>query len=75
VNIIILWNTHYIDAALQQLRAEGFLVRPEDIARLSPLVFEHINLLRRYAFAVPVAVQRGELRPLRSPSDVAEGVA
>jgi TnpA family transposase len=66
VNIIVLWNTLYIDAALQQLRAEGFPVLPEDVARLSPLVYEHINLLGRYAFSVPEAVQRGQLRPLRS---------
>jgi TnpA family transposase len=43
VNIIILWNTLYIDAALQQLRAEGFLVKLEDVARLLPLVFDHIT--------------------------------
>ncbi|MDX6461112.1 MAG: hypothetical protein QOE55_4809 [Acidobacteriaceae bacterium] len=30
VNIIVLWNTLYIDLALQQLRAEGFPVFPED---------------------------------------------
>jgi len=47
VNIIVLWNTLYIDAALQQLRAEGSPVQPEDVARLSPLVYEHINLLGR----------------------------
>jgi TnpA family transposase len=75
VNIIVLWNTLYIDAALQQLRAEGFPVQPEDVARLSPLVYEHINLLGRYAFSVSEAVQRGELRPLRSPSDSTEEVA
>lgn len=75
VNIIVLWNTLYMDAAVEQLRAEGFPVRPEDVARLSPLVFEHINLLGRYAFSVPEAVQRGELRPLRSPSDTTEEVA
>jgi hypothetical protein len=34
VNIIVLWNTLYIDAALQQLRTEGFLVKAEDLARL-----------------------------------------
>jgi len=45
VNIIVLWNTIYIDAALQQLRSEGFTVKAEDLARLSPLVFNHINLL------------------------------
>ena len=72
VNNIVLWNTLYIDAALQQLRADGFPVLPEDVARLSPLVYEHINLLGRYAFSVPEAVQRGQLRPLRSSSEAIE---
>jgi hypothetical protein len=49
VNIIVLWNTLYIDAALQQLRAESFPVLPEDVVRLSPLVYEHTNLLGRYS--------------------------
>jgi len=75
VNIIVLWNTLYIDAAVQQLMREGFPVSPEDIARLSPLIFDHINLLGRYAFLVPEAVQRGELRPLRIPSDSLDDVA
>jgi len=29
VNIIVLWNTLYVDAILQQLRTEGFPVPPE----------------------------------------------
>ncbi|MBV8917195.1 MAG: Tn3 family transposase, partial [Bradyrhizobium sp.] len=37
VNVIVLWNTLYMDAALNQLRAEGFEVHDEDVARLSPL--------------------------------------
>jgi hypothetical protein len=53
VNIIILWNTLYINAALDQLVGEGYSIQPKDVARLSPLVFEHINLLGRYAFTVP----------------------
>jgi hypothetical protein len=64
-----------MDAALEQLRAEGFPVQAEDVARLSPLVFEHINLMGRYAFSVPEAVQRGELRPLRNPRESTEEVA
>ena len=68
VNIIVLWNTIYMDAALDQLRAEGFDMREEDVARLSPLGFEHINMLGRYAFTLPYAVARGELRPLRNPA-------
>ena len=42
-------------------------VRDEDVARLSPLGFEHINMLGRYAFVLPDAVARGDLRPLRDP--------
>lgn len=51
-----------MDAALDQLRAEGFDVRDEDVARLSPLGHEHINMLGRYAFTLPEPVARGELR-------------
>ncbi|MHB1304568.1 MAG: Tn3 family transposase [Acidiphilium sp.] len=67
VNVIVLWNTIYMDAALNQLRAEGYDVRDEDLARLSPLGFDHINMLGRYAFTLPDTVARGELRPLRNP--------
>jgi len=68
VNLVVLWNTIYMDAALDRLRAEGFDVRPEDVARLSPLGFKHINMLGRYAFTLPDMVARGELRPLRDPN-------
>jgi hypothetical protein len=75
VNIIVLWNTIYIDAALQQLRTEGFPVKAEDLARLSPLVFDHIKLLGRYSFSLPDSVQCGQLRPLRNPSETTEEAA
>jgi Tn3 transposase DDE domain len=75
VNMIVLWNTLYINAALEQLAREGHHLKSEDVARISPLVFEHVNLLGRYAFSVPEAVTRSELRPLRNPADVFEEVA
>jgi Tn3 transposase DDE domain-containing protein len=59
-----------MDAALDQLRAEGFDVRDEDVARLSPL--GHINMLGRYAFTLPEPVARGVLRPLRSPAALSD---
>jgi hypothetical protein len=68
VNMIVLWNTIYMDAALAQLKAEGFPVLDGDVARLSPLGFAHVNMLGRYAFSLPEAVARGELRPPRDPS-------
>jgi hypothetical protein len=71
VNLVVLWNTIYMDAALDQLRAEGHEVLAEDVARLSPLSFKHINMLGRYAFTLPDTVARGELRPLRNPATAA----
>ena len=69
VNMIVLWNTIYTEAALEQLRKEGFLIRDEGAARLSPLIHDHINLLGRYSFAMPDIVARGGLRLLRDPTD------
>ena len=53
-----------MDAVLAQLRSEGYPVRSEDEARLSPFGHKHINMLGRYSFSVPEAVARGELRAL-----------
>ena len=44
------------------------MILDEDVARLSPLGSQHINMLGRYAFTIPDMVARGELRPLRDPS-------
>ena len=69
INTIVLWNTIYMNAALEQLRRDGYRVLEEDVARLSPLIHGHINMLGRYSFAVPESVVNGELRPLRDPAD------
>jgi TnpA family transposase len=68
LNIIVLWNTTYMDAALTQLRQEGFPVKDEDVVRLSPFVHEHLNMLGRYSFFMPDEVKRGELRPFHNIS-------
>jgi TnpA family transposase len=70
VNAIVLWNTRYMDAALQHLRESGVEVLTEHVAHLSPLGFDHINLVGRYHFGLPDAVLRGALRPLRDPKDL-----
>ena len=43
--VLVLCNTLYMDAALAHLRRTGAEVKPEDMARLSPLGHEHINVL------------------------------
>jgi hypothetical protein len=69
LNMIALWNTIYMEAALNQLREEGYPVLGGDVRRFSPLLHEHINMLGRYSFSMPDAVAKGELRPFRSPAD------
>jgi hypothetical protein len=39
-------------AAIEQLRTEGESVNEEDIARLSPARYEHINPYGKYRFEV-----------------------
>jgi len=65
VNIIVLWNTFYMDAAISKLKETCQKLKPEDMARLSPLGYKHINMLGRYSFSLPESVQQGELRLLR----------
>lgn len=67
LNAVVLWNTVYIEAVLKQLAAEGYPVKPEDMARLSPLPHSHLNVLGRYAFLLAERVAKGQLRPLNRP--------
>jgi len=75
VNALVLWTTRYTDLTLAQLRREGIAVRDEDVARLSPLAFEHINVHGRYTFVLAEPLARGALRPLHDPAldDTLEG--
>ena len=57
-----IWTRHSTNFA-----PTGHDVRDEDIARLSPLGVDHINVLGRYAFTLSDTVSRGELRRLRDP--------
>ncbi len=65
LNMIVLWNTQYMSRALDNLRSSGYAVRDEDLARLSPLLHDHINMLGRYRFVLPKQLLAGQYRPLR----------
>ncbi len=67
LSCIVLWNTRYMNAALDQLRSQGRQVRDEDIARLSPFLRHHLNVHGKYSFVLP-ELPTG-LRALRSPED------
>jgi TnpA family transposase len=67
LNSIVLFNTRYLDAAITELRADGYEVRDEDAAQLSPFGRHHVNLLGRYSLPLPAELGGG-LRPLRDPA-------
>jgi TnpA family transposase len=69
VNVVVLWNTFDMEAALKQLQKQGNEVKREDVERLSPLGYEHLNFLGRYSFTLAESVAEGELRPLRNPEE------
>lgn len=47
-NAVVLWNTLYMQEALSWIRRNGEEIIDEDIARLSPLMHGHINMLGHY---------------------------
>lgn len=44
LDALVLFNTRYTDAAVAQIREDGFEIRDEDVARLSPFVRHHNNV-------------------------------
>ncbi|GAA3097523.1 hypothetical protein GCM10017600_87820 [Streptosporangium carneum] len=66
LNAVVWWNSLYLNAAVTQLREQGFPVTDEMCARLLPIAYEHINFLGRYAFTR--ADTSGALRPFHEVS-------
>ena len=67
LNCVVLWNTIYLDRALDQLRAQDYPVLDTDVARLSAFIRNHIGIDGHYAFHLPDL--GGTHRPLRNPDD------
>ena len=65
LNCAVLWTTVYLDAAVRQLKAQGYPVRGEDMARPSPFVNTH-PMHGTYSFALP-DLAPGAIRELRDP--------
>lgn len=68
LNAVVHWNAIYMQEALRHLADNGPAPQPADVARLSPILWRHINFLGRYEFLLPEAVAKGGLRPLRLPT-------
>lgn len=69
LNVLVHWNTIYMDAALDQLKDDNFPISEEDEVRLSPFAKAHFNMLGRYSFSMPDEVKDGKLRSLRDPNN------
>ena len=66
-NAVVAWNTVYMTEVTKRLRAEGYPVQEEDLARLSPARYEHINPYGKYRFELTDELDGTNLRPLRQP--------
>ena len=58
----------YTQADFELIEAMSDDVLEEDVVRLSPLKWSHIQLLGRYEFTMSPDVAGGDLRPLRDPN-------
>jgi TnpA family transposase len=64
---IVLWNTVYLERAVQALMGRGMPIDPALFSYLSPLGWEHINLTGDYVWRRSIKLQAGKFRPLRLP--------
>lgn len=65
VAAIILWNTVYLEKAVQSLRDHGRKIDDKLLCNLSPLGWEHINLTGDYIWKQGKKAERSKFRPLR----------
>ena len=65
VAAIVLWNTVYLERAIQALKTHGKFVDDALLQYLSPLGWEHINLTGDYVWRQSKQVGQGKFRPLR----------
>jgi Tn3 transposase DDE domain-containing protein len=63
-NAIVVWNTVYMHEAIELLKMHGEVINEEDIAKLSPLLSKHVNILGKYSFVLPESIRDGKLRTL-----------
>lgn len=66
---IVLWNTVYIERAVNTLRTSGYEINDEHLQYLSPLGWEHINLTGDYVWKSSFEVGKGKFRPFRGNSE------
>jgi TnpA family transposase len=63
---IVLWNTVYLERAVEKLRELDKPIDDELLQYLSPLGWEHINLTGDYVWKQNRKIEGGQFRPLRT---------
>ncbi len=63
---ITLWNTVYIERAIESLKRKGLQINEPLVSHLSPLGWEHINLSGDYIWRNNLKLGSGKYRPLRT---------
>ena len=66
-NIVLVWNTIYIQEIIKELKNEGYEINEEDFEHIPPAPFEHINRLGKYNFKDEIKLEENGLRALRKP--------
>lgn len=66
-NAVIVWNTVYMAAVIEQLKQEGYPVHDSDLAHVWPTRYAHLNVYGKWHFNVEEGWRRQGLRPLRQP--------
>lgn len=63
---IALWNTVYIERAIESLKRKKLPINDQLLSHLSPLGWEHINLNGDYVWRNNLKLGTGKYRPLRN---------
>ena len=54
-NAVIIWNTVYMVAVVEQLKQEGYPVHDSDLAHVWPTRYAHVNVYGKYHFNIEEA--------------------
>ena len=65
VSAIVLWNTVYLERAIQHIKENGQPVNENLLKHLSPLGWEHINLTGDYVWRQDKLMKKGAFRSLQ----------
>lgn len=71
---IVLWNTVYIEKAVEHLKEQGEEINEELLQHLSPLGWEHIHLTGDYVWEDRIKLKKREFRSLRKMESFSQSI-